>query len=148
MMKDPDQIALPGSANDGIVFVQQGIRHSFQYEGSGPEPDREVAFLRVEPGPALCESMLRCYFASKPYVYDPFNATRMVGLGKLDANVVAAALRRHQYGAIQVNGPLADQRRTEMFAPPILAAIRESYHSAFENQDGAIYVPIRGGSPK
>jgi serine phosphatase RsbU (regulator of sigma subunit)/predicted enzyme related to lactoylglutathione lyase len=47
MMKDPDQIALPGSANDGIVFVQQGIRHSFQYEGSGPEPDREVAFLRV-----------------------------------------------------------------------------------------------------
>jgi hypothetical protein len=110
--------------------------------------DSEVAFLRVEPGPALCESMLRCYFASKPYVYDPFNATRMVGLGKLDANVVAAALRRHQYGAIQVNGPLADQRRTEMFAPPILAAIRESYHSAFENQDGAIYVPNRGSSPK
>ena len=110
--------------------------------------DSEVAFLRVEPGPALCESMLRCYFAGKPYVYDPFNATRMVGLGKLDANVLAAALRRHQYGAIQVNGPLADERRTEMFAPPILAAIRENYHSAFENQDGAIYVPNRGGSPK
>jgi hypothetical protein len=72
----------------------------------------------------------------------------MVGLGKLDANVLAAALRRHQYGAIQVNGPLADERRTEMFAPPILAAIRENYHSAFENQDGAIYVPNRGGSPK
>jgi hypothetical protein len=110
--------------------------------------DSEVAFLRVEPGPALCESMLRCYFAGKPYVYDPFNATRMVGLGKLDANVLAAALRRHQYGAIQVNGPLADQRRTEMFAPPILEAIRKNYHSAFENQDGAIYVPNRRGSPK
>jgi serine phosphatase RsbU (regulator of sigma subunit) len=47
MMKDPDQIALPDSANDRIVFVEQGIRHSFQYEGAGPEPDREVAFLRV-----------------------------------------------------------------------------------------------------
>jgi hypothetical protein len=110
--------------------------------------DTEVAFLRIEPGPALCESMLRCYFAGKPYVYDPFNATRMVGFGKLDANVLAAALRRHQYGAIQVNGPFADESRTEMFAPPILAAIRENYHSAFANQDGAIYVPNPGGWPK
>jgi hypothetical protein len=110
--------------------------------------DTEVAFLRVEPVPALCESMFRCYFAGKPYVYDPFNATRLIGFGKLDANILAAALRRHQYGAIQVNGPLADERRTEMFAPPILATIRENYHPAFENQDGAIYVPNPGSSPK
>ena len=47
MMKDSDQIASPDSTNDRVVFVEQGIRHSFQYEGAGPEPDREDPFLRV-----------------------------------------------------------------------------------------------------
>ena len=47
MIKDPDRIAPPGSASDRIVFIEQGIHHSFQYEGTGPEPDREDAFLRV-----------------------------------------------------------------------------------------------------
>jgi hypothetical protein len=70
--------------------------------------------------------------------YDSFNATRMINLGKLDANLIAAALHRDQYGAIQFNGPLADERRTEMFAPPILAAMRKNHHSASENENGAI----------
>ena len=47
MIRDPDRIAPPGSASDRIVFIEQGIHHSFQYEGAGPEPDREDAFLRV-----------------------------------------------------------------------------------------------------
>ena len=47
MIKDPDQIAQPGSASDRVVFVEQGIHHSFQREGAGLEPDREDAFLRV-----------------------------------------------------------------------------------------------------
>lgn len=46
-MKDTDQIAWPDSANDMIVFVEHGIRHTFQYEGAGMEPDREDTFLRV-----------------------------------------------------------------------------------------------------
>ena len=103
--------------------------------------DTEVAFLRSQPGLALCESLLRCYFAGKPYIYDPFNATRQIGLGQLDANVIAGAVRRLQYGAIQLDGPLDNPRRTEQFAPPILAAIRENYHPVFQNQDGAIYLP-------
>jgi len=100
-----------------------------------------VAMLRSQPGPALCESLLRCYFAGKPYIYDPYNATRMIGLGQLDSEVIVSAIRRRQFGAIQLSGPIDDNRRTELFAPPILAAIRENYHSAFEDQDGAIYLP-------
>lgn len=104
--------------------------------------DKEVAFLRGQPGPALCESLLRCYYAGKPYVYDPFNATRMIGLGRLDADVVISALRRQRYGAVQLDGPLDDDRRAEMFAPAILAAIQEYYRPAFQNQDGTIYLPV------
>jgi len=103
--------------------------------------DEEVAFLRGQPGLALCESLLRCYYAGKPYVYDPYNATRMIGLGQLDASVLIDELRQQKYGAIQLNGRLDDPRRTEMFAPTILAAIRQNYQPVLENQDGAIYLP-------
>src|ERR1700739_1909291 len=47
MIRDSDQIAPPGSASDRMVFVEQGIHHTFQCESAGPEPDREDAFLRV-----------------------------------------------------------------------------------------------------
>jgi hypothetical protein len=101
----------------------------------------EVAFLHRQPGPALCECLLCCYYAGKPYVYDPFNATRAVDFGKLDPEVIVSALRRQQYGAVQLAGPIGDSYRTEMFAPAILAAIQENYHPAFKNQEAAIYVP-------
>jgi hypothetical protein len=103
--------------------------------------DAEVGFLRRQPGPALCECLLRCYYAGKAYEYDPFNATRAVEFRKLDPEAIASALRRRHYGAVQLAGPIGDSCRTEMFAPPILAALRENYHPALENQDGAIYVP-------
>jgi hypothetical protein len=103
--------------------------------------DAEVSFLRAQPGPALCESLLRCYFAGKPYIYDPYNATRMIGLGRLDAKVVIGALRKQAYGAVQISGPIESGRRTEMFAPAILAAIEENYQPVLENQDGTIYLP-------
>jgi hypothetical protein len=110
--------------------------------------DGEVSLLRSQPGPAICECLLRCYYAGKQYSYDPFNATRAVDFGKLDPEAIASALRRHQYGAVQLAGPIGDSCRTEMFAPPILAAIRDNYHPALENQDGAIYVPNSAPAPQ
>jgi hypothetical protein len=103
--------------------------------------DAEVEFLREQPGPVLCESLLRCYFAGKPYVYDPYNATRMIGLGRLDAGVLIGALKREEYGAVQIDGPIQSGGRTEMFAPAILAAIEEYYQPVLKNQDGLIYLP-------
>jgi len=99
--------------------------------------DQEVAFLRSQPGPALCESLLRCYFADKPNVYDPYNATRMIALHRLDANVLVAALRQQQYGAIQLDRP----GYGDTFAPAVAAAIQAYYQPVLENQDVVIYLP-------
>ena len=101
--------------------------------------DAEVAFLRRQPGPALCESLLRCYYAGKPYLYDPFNATRLIAMHRLDAKVLIDALSRREYGAVQLDKP----GYGDTFAPAVNAAIRDYYHPAFENQDVAIYVPNR-----
>jgi hypothetical protein len=104
--------------------------------------DQEVGLLRSHPGPALCESILRCYMAGKPYVYDPFNATSLIDLGKLDPSVVANAILNHQFAAVQLSGPLEDKSRSEWFAPAILAAIRQSYRPVLQNEDGTIYLPV------
>jgi hypothetical protein len=105
----------------------------------------EVGFLRQQPGPALCESMLRCAYAAKPYIYDPFNATRFIGQGKLDANVIVDQIKNHNYGAIQMYNSadykLADPEPQMSFAIPILQAINQYYRPGLENEDGTIYLP-------
>jgi hypothetical protein len=104
----------------------------------------EVKTLRGLPGPALCESLLRCYFAGKPYLYDPFNATRLIRFGKLDAGVLVDGIRRGQYGAIQLDGQMTDEADLERFDPAVLAAIQQYYFVAAHDEDVAIYVPKRG----
>lgn len=111
---------------------------------------QETAVLAAQPGPALCESLLRCYYAQKPYVYDPFNATRLIRLGKLDPNVIAAKLERQEFGAVQLDRPLEIEYDKgpgkERFVPAILRAVERHYMPAFENEDGVIYVPDRGSA--
>jgi hypothetical protein len=105
----------------------------------------EVAFLRQQPGAALCESMLRCAYAGKPCIYDPFNATRFIGQGKLDQNVIVEQIKNHVYGAIQmynsVDDKLADPEPQMSFTIPILQAINQYYRPGMENEDGTIYLP-------
>jgi hypothetical protein len=103
--------------------------------------DQESALLRSHSGPALCENLLLCYFAGKPYRYDPFNAKRLVDLGKLDAQVQVSALQRHEYSAVQLSAPLDGDSQAERFAPAILDAIKQNYRPVLCNQDGAIYLP-------
>jgi hypothetical protein len=105
----------------------------------------EVAYLRDQPGAALCENMMVCAYAGKPYIYDPFNATRFIGLGKLDPNVIVEQLKNHQYGAIQMyndaDSKLANHEPQMSFAIPILKAINQYYRVGLENEDGPIYIP-------
>lgn len=98
--------------------------------------DAEVAHLRAVPGPVLCESLLRCAYAGKPYLYDPFNATRFIALGKLDPTPLEARLRAGSFGALQLNGPLGSPGQFNHFAPVLLSDLRSRYQLSFA--DGAI----------
>jgi hypothetical protein len=105
----------------------------------------EVEFLRQQPGAALCESMMRCAYAGKPYIYDPFNATRFIGQGKLNPEVIIDRIKNHSYGAIQmynnVDDKLADPEPQMSFTIPILQAINQYYRPGLDNEDGTIYLP-------
>jgi hypothetical protein len=109
----------------------------------------DVAFLRRQPGPALCESVLRCAYAGKPFLYDPFNATRFIQQGRLDPGVIVGRLKAHEYGAIQLYDTV-DQQYTDggaqaYFAPPILQAIDRYYSVAYDNDEGVMYLPKENG---
>jgi len=103
--------------------------------------DEDVALLHSQTGPALCESLLRCYFAGKPYIYDPFNATRLIHFGKLDSTVIVEDVHRQRFGAIQLSEPIQDEHNSERFDPAIITAIEMNYTPALEHEDAVIYVP-------
>jgi hypothetical protein len=103
--------------------------------------DYETTMLRGLPGPVICESLLRCYSAGKPYVYDPFNATRLIAFGKLDATPLIEDLRRRRYAAVQFDGPIGLDRDRERFDPAIEAAVKENYVPALVEEDCEIFVP-------
>jgi hypothetical protein len=102
--------------------------------------EAEVSFLVARPGPALCESLILCYDAGKPYIYDPFNSTRLVRLGKLDSSEIVKQIAEKKYGAIQTQVPVS-QRPNDRFPEDVLDAIDRYYVKAFNAPICVIYVP-------
>jgi hypothetical protein len=104
--------------------------------------DTETSFIGAQRGPALCESVLRCYFAGKEYVYDPFNSTRLVLFHKLDASELVQSIAAHEYGAIQLHAPVGSlERPNELFPDAVLDAVSHYYVLGFDDPECAIYVP-------
>ena len=103
-----------------------------------------VHLLQQQPGPALCESLLLCFYAGKPYRYDPFNATRLILAGQLSPTEVVNGLREHRYGAVQLDGSPDRDIVADRFAPEILQAIRSHYAPVKQTEDLWIFTPIAG----
>jgi hypothetical protein len=104
--------------------------------------EQEVSFLRSQPGPAICEDLLRCYFAGKPYIYDPFNSTSLIESGKLDGGDIIGKIERHEYGAIQLYRPIAlEERPNNHFTDPIFDAMSKYYFPVLEESNCTIYIP-------
>jgi len=102
--------------------------------------EAEVSFLVAQPGPAICETLILCYDAGKPYILDPFNSARLVRLGKLSSSEMVKQIAEKKYGAIQTEVP-ATQKRRERFPDDVLDAIARYYVEALTGPDCVIYVP-------
>jgi len=129
-----------------LAFILSGYSNVWRSIAELPEEQRrydaEVSFLRAQPGPAICESLLRCYDAGKPYVYDPFHFTRLVSLNELDSAELVAEIKTFHYGAIQLHGTLPSlERPNERFPDAVLDAIDHYYSLSVQHPNCAIYVP-------
>ena len=112
----------------------------------------EVSFLRDHPGPAFCESLLRCYEAGKAYEYDPFNSANLVKLGKLDAVTLIDRLSRGELAVVQLCCSIDFLKADDdpFIIPGTLAALESSYELGFAREGCYIYIPKKAsgsGSP-
>lgn len=136
-------LILPGIGHD---FAAETWEPVSRYRAALRQQDRvaeEVALLRSVPGPVLCESLLDCYWADKPYLLDPFNATRLIGFGLLDGAWLVDEIKEQRFGAVQLAESPATRPDTERWPPEVLAEVERSYQPALANEDGVIYLPKR-----
>lgn len=103
----------------------------------------EVSFLRAHPGPAFCESLLRCYEAGKAYEYDPFNSANLVKLGKLDPANLIDRLNRGDLSTVQLccSIDFLKQDDDPAVIRQILPALDASYKLGLAHDGCYIYVP-------
>ena len=64
---------------------RQRAKNAFRVAGAAEAFETEVSFLAAQPGPAICESLILCYDAGKPYILDPFNSASSCDLGNWTA---------------------------------------------------------------
>ena len=100
----------------------------------------EVSFLLQQPGPAICETLLLCSDAGKPYILDPFNSRRLEQLGKLNSQEIVDQIAERKFGAIQTETPVP-QNPNDRFSDDVLDAIGRYYYEGLKAPDCHIYLP-------
>ena len=105
--------------------------------------EADVQFLRSQPGPAICEDLMVCYTAGKPYLFDTFNVDELVKTGHMEESRVLAVLDTHRFATIQVsynaNEPIVPAARAR-FSETFMRRLLETYKPAIRTSDSVIFV--------
>jgi hypothetical protein len=113
-----------------------------------------AAWLRAQPGAALCESLLLCFAAGKPLVVDPYNAREEILTGRADEAALRRMIALHRFAVIALPGELrvdprdpgrvaADVLTLLRFTPATLVAIARDYAPAARLKAAVFYTPRR-----
>ena len=101
-------------------------------------------FIKGQPGPALCESLLLCYAAGKPLTYDPFPVDQLIRTGTIPQEQVVQPIARRQFAVIQIdwnaNEPMQPSPRTR-FPGPVMRALFSGYRLALRSGKYAVFTP-------
>ncbi len=95
-----------------------------------------VRLLAEQPGPALCETPILCYWAHKPLELDAFNFGQGVIAGTKDERIVLQRIASGYYGVIEF--PPADPDRAGFLGPRLPAAVASRYRVLSNRPDGSI----------
>jgi hypothetical protein len=86
-----------------------------------------VDLVKSTPGPALCESLLVCYRAGKPYIYDTYSAIEEIKSHHTDIDASIPLLRSRHFAVIQLDA-LPGEAVTE---PPTIFRTRSRFTLQF-----------------
>jgi len=115
-----------------------------------PELEQEFAgavqFVKAQPGPALCESLLVCFEAGKPEEYDAFQIDQMIKTGKVQEAEVLKLLDGRHFSTIQLvanaGDPIAPAGRPR-FSQAFMVHLLNDYRLAMRTNSYAIFSPKR-----
>ena len=131
-------LLIPAACNDVINPIQM-LRLTAERQR---QFDQEVSFLKLQPSPQLCEDLLVCFYAGQPYIYDPFNATQLIRLGKLNPAPFLGKLDNSSFGAIELARHTGDDiSQADRFPQSFLDAIAKHYDPALTTSDATLYKP-------
>ncbi len=110
---------------------------------------KAVDVLKATPVPALCENLLLCYRAGKPYALDLFVAGDQNDLGNLDDDAIPAMLRNRKFGAVELDAlpeeaaldaaPIT--RKRPRFSQESTDALLQNYALQLRNSHMLVFVP-------
>ena len=109
-------------------------------------------FLGAVDGDALCENMVLCFRAGKPFAFDPFLVNEKVVVGRVAETVVEEVIASTRFRVIQTDvdvlaepDPTQDRQgaieRRGRFTRHTLAALRRHYRLDRVSANGAFYIP-------
>jgi len=113
----------------------------------------EAEYISNKHGPAICESLLLCYHAGKPFMIDPFNSRQFILFGRLDENKLIERIIAKEFAVVQLRADICDdpevvfchilhnQRKFSRFTDNVLYTVDRYYRIAWRSQDGTFYVP-------
>jgi hypothetical protein len=142
-----------------ILTESQGAFNRLYHVSGLLAADRDAArefaadarYLADRPGPSICESLLLCWRAGKPFILDPFNSRQYILAGELDQTRLIRRVAGHEFAVVQLRedaclGPnRADcplQPQTfKRFTHQFLLAVARYYKIGRRSRNGTFYVP-------
>jgi hypothetical protein len=103
--------------------------------------DSAVTLLRSRPGPALCEDLLLCFEAGKPYTYDAFVMKDMVKLGRVKEDDLVKLLEDGGISTVQLNGGYVTQGERLRFTASFMKALLNRYRVEKQLSGYVVMVP-------
>jgi len=144
-----------------FMFVPGQLKRDRKEMRDLPETEKEfqagVAFLKAHSGPAVCESLLMCYEAGKPFEFEPFSVRDQMMAGKIPEADVLQLLKTHHFQTVQValrydevdlseaklltslSDDQKDPEKWRRFSPSFMNELLRDYQLGLRTSDTALF---------
>jgi hypothetical protein len=116
----------------------------------------DAKYILEKGGRAICEDLLLCYSADRPFTLDPFNSRQYILAGRLDEHELIERIAAHEFAVIQLKADICDDpaasschilhypQKINRFTDETLYVIDKYYQIGRRSRYGTFYVPKQG----
>src|SRR5258708_2792613 len=100
-----------------------------------------AAFLKKITGPALCDDLIVCYLAGKPFLFDPFLVSQMVVTHQIAEKTALAKITSRDFAIIEMKKTIPlDTDLDKVWRTTYQATVQANYHLSKTTQDATFYI--------